>query len=362
MTNAVILTQQAEKAMKSTTPACLHDLLDRPMIEYLMNAVKDKTTTLIVNPKEDTLFEKYKETATVKSFDKEEDVYQNLFLKLPEKGKTLICNANTPTINTEEIKQLANAFEKSPLGVMSLTYNLKQTGVYYIDNRVFQKKYATLTALLDKEEIGNYDIISEDEFFPITNRYQLSTVENDMRREIIKKHLFNGVSIKNMDSVSIGPDVEIGEETVIYPNTYITGKVTIGKRCKLGPFLRIRQAAKLADGVKIGNFVELKNAELGEKSASAHLSYLGDCTLGERVNIGCGAITVNYDGAKKHHTTIEDDAFIGCNVNLIAPVTVGENALVAAGSTITKDVPNKNLSFARARQVNKAGYERKKKE
>lgn len=361
MTNAIILAYKKEKAMKSTTPIYLHDLLDIPMIEYLMEAMNGSSKTLIVDPKEAHKFDKYKDSANVNSYGSEEKMYQELFLQLPKEDNTIISNGNTPMIGNENINMLATSFKKSNLSIVGLSYNLKPTSIFYIKNTVFQNKYTTLTELLDKEEIGNFDIICEEEFFPITNRYQLSLVENDIRREILKKHMFNGVSIKNMDSVTIGPQVTIGEETIIYPNTYITGKVTIGKGCKLGPFLRIRQSAQLADGVKIGNFVELKNAIMGKKSASAHLSYLGDTTIGEQVNIGCGVITVNYDGAYKHQTTIEDDAFIGCNANLVAPVTIGKSAFVAAGSTITKDVPGTNLAFARARQVNKAGYERKRK-
>lgn len=361
MTNAIILASKQEKAMKSATPIYLHDLLDIPMIEYVMEAMNGNKKTLIVDTKDSCKFDKYKDETDVKSFDSEEKMYQDLLLKLPKENNTIVSNGNTPMINAEQIKLLADNFAKCNLSIVGLSHNLKPTGVFYINNAIFTDKYTSLTELLDKEEIGNYDIILEEEFFPITNRYQLSLVENDIRRDVIKKHLFNGVSIKNIDSVTIGPRVEIGEETIIYPNTYITGEVTIGKGCKLGPFLRIRQSARLADGVKIGNFVELKNATMGEKSASAHLSYLGDTTIGKKVNIGCGVITVNYDGANKHHTTIEDDAFIGCNANLVAPITIGESALVAAGSTVTKNVPAKSLSFARARQINKTGYVRKRK-
>lgn len=361
MTNSIIFAYKKEKAMKSSTPIYLHDLLDVPMIDYVMEAMNGNKKTLIVDAQEASKFDKYTNSADVLSFSDEKKMYSELFLQLPKEDNTIISNGNTPMLGEDYIKKLIDNADRSNLNVTSLSYNLKPTGVFYIKNEIFHDKYETITELLDQEEIGNFDIIGEDEFFPITNRYQLSLIENDIRRDIIKKHLFNGVSVKNIDSVTIGPNVEIGEETIIYPNTYITGKVSIGEGCKLGPFLRIRQAAKLADGVKIGNFVELKNATMGKKSASAHLSYLGDTTIGEKVNIGCGVITVNYDGKNKHHTTIEDEAFIGCNTNLIAPVTVGADALVAAGATVTKDVPAKALCFARARQVNKEGYKRPKK-
>jgi len=361
MTKAIILAHKEEKAMKSTTPVYLHDLLDKAMIDYVLEAMNGYEKTLVIDPKEEDAFAKYHDKVILKSLSKDEDIYSQLLSSQQEEGFTIISNGNTPMIGQEYISQLVKTFHKTKLDVVALTINLKPTGVYCIDNKAFTSAYKTLNELIEKTESSNHDIINEDVFFPITNRLQLSNTENDLRREIIKKHLFNGVTVKNIDSVTIGPDVEIEQDSIIYPNTYITGKVKIGKNCKLGPFLRIRQAATLGDGVKIGNFVELKNATMGDKSASAHLSYLGDATIGKKVNIGCGVITVNYDGAKKHHTTIEDEAFIGCNANLIAPVTIGSDALVAAGSTVTKDVAPKSLCFARARQVTKEGYKRPKK-
>ena len=133
----------------------------------------------------------------------------------------------------------------------------------------------------------------------------------------------------------------------------------IGSATAIGPFAHIRPDSNLGDNVKIGNFVEVKKSTLGEGSKVSHLSYIGDAKIGSHVNVGCGTITVNYDGKNKHLTTIEDDAFIGCNSNLIAPVTVGKGAYVAAGSTITKNVPESSLAIARARQENKEGYANK---
>jgi bifunctional UDP-N-acetylglucosamine pyrophosphorylase/glucosamine-1-phosphate N-acetyltransferase len=124
----------------------------------------------------------------------------------------------------------------------------------------------------------------------------------------------------------------------------------------IGPFAHIRPESTISDEVKIGNFVEIKKAAFGKRSKASHLSYIGDAVVGSDVNIGCGSITVNYDGKNKYLTKIEDNVFIGCNSNLVAPVTVGEGAYVAAGSTITKNVPGKALSIARAKQVNKENY------
>lgn len=130
----------------------------------------------------------------------------------------------------------------------------------------------------------------------------------------------------------------------------------VGARTSVGPFAYLRPGTVLGEEVKIGDFVEVKNATIGDGSKVSHLSYVGDASVGRNVNIGCGAITVNYDGYNKAKTTIEDDAFIGSNVNLIAPVTVGKGAFVVAGSTITRSVPDSDLAVARARQENKPGY------
>ena len=133
----------------------------------------------------------------------------------------------------------------------------------------------------------------------------------------------------------------------------------IGSKVEIGPFAHIRPESSLHDEVKVGNFVEIKKSEIGKGSKAAHLSYIGDAEVGTGVNLGCGSITVNYDGKNKHLTKIEDDVFVGCNSNLVAPVTVGKGAYIAAGSTITEDVPGQSLSIARARQVNKENYVQK---
>jgi bifunctional UDP-N-acetylglucosamine pyrophosphorylase / glucosamine-1-phosphate N-acetyltransferase len=156
------------------------------------------------------------------------------------------------------------------------------------------------------------------------------------------------------DEVQIGPFCRIRNSTlaagtVIQGHCELDGVVTDGP-CTIGPFARLRPGTRLAAGVHIGNFVETKNASLGEGSKANHLSYLGDAVIGAKVNIGAGTITCNYDGANKHRTTIEDGAFIGSNASLVAPVTVGAGATLGAGSTLTRDAPAGQLTVARARQ------------
>lgn len=224
---------------------------------------------------------------------------------------------------------------------------------------------------------------------PICNRMLLSGCEADAQEMLRERHMQNGVTMRNPESVYIGAEVEIGRDTVLWPNVVLTGRTVIGEGCvikpgcqlndtrvgngctltsvvadravvgsnvKAGPFVNLRPDTRIADGCKIGDFVEVKNSNVGEGTKLPHLSYIGDADVGSGVNVGCGCVFVNYDGYAKHRTTVGNDVFLGCQTNLIAPVTVGDGAYTAAGSTITHDVPAGAMAFARARQSNKEGY------
>lgn len=213
------------------------------------------------------------------------------------------------------------------------------------------------------------------------------------RLEILNKFIHNGVDIPCADSIIIDPDCVIGKGTKIYPGTIICGNVTIGENCiigpnsyiidstignnvnfnssqirnsqihdnaDIGPFVHIRPDSVIGNGVHLGNFVEVKNSTIGSETSVSHLTYVGDSDVGKNVNFGCGVVTVNFNGKTKNRTTVKDRAFIGCNTNLVAPVTVGENSYTAAGSTITEDVPDNTLAIARERQVNKEGWVKEK--
>jgi bifunctional UDP-N-acetylglucosamine pyrophosphorylase/glucosamine-1-phosphate N-acetyltransferase len=167
------------------------------------------------------------------------------------------------------------------------------------------------------------------------------------------------------DNVSIGPgcvlkDCELAPGTRIHAYSVLEGVKTLGE-CDIGPFARLRPGTELGEGSRVGNFVEVKNATLGAGSKASHLSYLGDASIGERVNIGAGTITCNYDGVNKHFTVIEDDVFIGSDTQLVAPLKVGEGADIGAGSTVTKDAPAGQLTISRARQTTIRGWKRPKK-
>jgi bifunctional UDP-N-acetylglucosamine pyrophosphorylase/glucosamine-1-phosphate N-acetyltransferase len=164
------------------------------------------------------------------------------------------------------------------------------------------------------------------------------------------------------DRVKVGPgcvlrDCEIGADTEIRAHSVVEGAVT-GARCVVGPFARLRPGTKLADAVHVGNFVEIKNSELGAGSKANHLSYVGDTSVGSAVNVGAGTVTCNYDGASKHRTTIGDGAFIGSGTMLVAPVTVGEQATIGAGSTITRPAPAGKLTVERGRQQTVENWKR----
>ena len=267
-----------------------------------------------------------------------------------------------------------------------------------ITNNTVQNEYYltdSLEILIGKgENAGAYVCENYEAVLGANDRKQLNDLNNIMRRNINDRLMVSGVDIQCTDGVMIGKDVKIGNSTRILPNTIILGNTVIGDNCVIGPntwisdstigsdvildnckitdstvedgvdcgpFVKVRANSVLKKGVHIGNFVEVKNSIVGEGTKSAHLTYIGDSDVGKNVNFGCGTVTCNYDGKNKTRCKIGDGAFIGCNTNLIAPVEVGELAYIAAGSTITDDIPNEALSVARARQVNKEGWVAKKK-
>ncbi len=204
-------------------------------------------------------------------------------------------------------------------------------------------------------------VIVEDntEILGVNDRLQLEMLTRILRLRINQEHMRNGVTIEDINNTYIYDDVVIGTDTVIHPNTTIKSGVVIGEDCEIGPNAYIREKCKLANKVKVGSFVEIKNTIIGEGTKVPHLSYMGDCEIGGKTNIGCGTITCNYDGFNKSKTIIGDNSFIGSNTNLVAPVTLGRNTFIAAGSTITDDVPDNALAIARQRQTNKEGWNKK---
>lgn len=278
------------------------------------------------------------------------------------------------------------------------------SSVYIVDNKAL---FETLKQIKKNDRKGEYyltDIVSlmhqsyKVNTFVVRNSmvtmgindlYAISIAEKYLRDSINKGHMLSGVSMVNPETITIGHNVVIEEGVWIYPNTSIIGNSVIkkgavigpntevrdsfidegaeirhslvieskvGKKTTVGPFAHLRGHANIGDHNRIGNFVEVKNSTTGDDTKAAHLAYIGDAQVGERVNFGCGSVTVNYDGVKKHKTIIGNDVFIGCNVNMVAPISISDNVFIAAGSTVTKDIPKGSLAIARNQQINKEDY------
>jgi bifunctional UDP-N-acetylglucosamine pyrophosphorylase/glucosamine-1-phosphate N-acetyltransferase len=242
----------------------------------------------------------------------------------------------------------------------------------------------------------SFPVADAEEVMGVNDRAQLAAAGKVLQQRINERLMLAGVTMIDPATAYIEDGVEIGRDTVISPNVHISGATSIGSGCQIepsvvirgcrigngatvragtvmtdaivhddvaiGPMAHLRPGSELRDHVKIGNFVETKKVVMGEGSKASHLTYLGDATIGSNVNIGCGTITCNYDGVNKHRTVIEDDVFVGSDVQFVAPVTVGRNALIAAGTTVTRDVPPDSLAIARSPQVNKEGWKLKKRD
>lgn len=231
-----------------------------------------------------------------------------------------------------------------------------------------------------------------EESLGVNDRIALAKANQIMRQRINTQHMVNGVSFIDPAATYIDDGIVIGAETIIEPGVYLKGQTVIGENCLItsnsqivdstieddvtiktsvieesivrkgadvGPYAHLRPQADIGEKAHVGNFVEIKKAEIGEGTKVGHLTYVGDATLGKEINVGCGVVFVNYDGKNKHHTTVGDHSFIGSASSLIAPVTIGEGAFIAAGSTINQDIPADAMGIARARQVNKEDYAKK---
>ena len=226
------------------------------------------------------------------------------------------------------------------------------------DNAQGELYLTDIVKIMNKKGLKTGAITVKDntEILGVNDRIQLEMLTKVLQKRINHEHMKNGVTIEDVDNTYIYDDVKIGMDTVIHPNTTIKSGVIIGEDCEIGPNAYIREGCILANKVKIGSFVEIKKAIIGEGAKVPHLSYMGDCEIGAKTNIGCGTITCNYDGFNKSKTIIGDNSFIGSNTNLVAPVTLGKNSFIAAGSTITDDVPDDSLAIARQRQIVKEGW------
>lgn len=297
----------------------------------------------------------------------------------------------------------ASPEEKQVAEINTGMYCFKASSVFAALSRINTSNaqgeyYLTDVLPILKNEGHEVAVLAVDEInqiHGINDRVQLAGAEQLIRQKKNRELMISGVSIMAPDTTFIDSQVEIGRDTVIYPFTIIEGQTRIGQECTLGPSTRIndsiigndvviensrikeariadhctigpfaylRPDAELQENVKVGDFVEIKKSIIGAGSKVPHLSYVGDARLGKEVNVGAGTITCNYDGKNKHCTILEDRVFIGSNTNLVAPVTVGENSITGAGSTITRDVPANSLAIERAEQKNLKKFKKSKSE
>jgi bifunctional UDP-N-acetylglucosamine pyrophosphorylase / glucosamine-1-phosphate N-acetyltransferase len=444
--NVIIMAAGKGKRMKSKTPKVLHKILEEPLLYYVLESVKKtgpKNMYVVLGHKKEEVQEYIN-----KSFPDVKIVYQEQQLGTAHAVKsvmgdfdvtaesTLVLSADTPLITAQTLSDLKNYHTSSDADATLLTTEVEdpfgygriirndQGGLLRVieeaDATQSQKKikevntsfYCFKTVLLseyinkikpdnkqneyyltdiaehfirDNKKVLTFQTDKSHEIFGINDRYQLSKAQKYIQREINKDLMINGVTIRDMDSVYIGPRVKVSPDTVIEPNTYIWGDSTIEQDCIIGPCVQISDSsigkgtvintAKIVDAqigpyndigpfsyvrpqtvtaqkVKIGGFCEIKKSTIGPKSKVPHLSYIGDTEIGSDVNIGASTVTCNYNGFKKNKTKIGNNVFIGSGTMIVPPVSIEDHSMVAANSTITKDVPENALAIERAEQLN----------
>ncbi len=324
--------------------------------------------------------------------------------------RVVVIEGDMPLVNQQVIEKIREFHIKEGNDVSQVcAKGNEETGVYMFEPKILLEVFSSeayspekgidaskALAFLDEEgyKFGRLNYAEATTFSRASDAVGYCKISEQLKAKINFSHMKNGVKFVDINTAYIDATVKIGEGTVIYPNTTLEGETVIGKNCtvgpsstltdmtiadkvtisysvlleseigsetSVGPFAYVRPHCKVGSHCKVGDFVEFKNAVVGDGTKASHLTYIGDADVGKNINFGCGTVVVNYDGKNKHRTIIEDDCFIGCNTNLVSPVAVKQGAFIAAGSTITEDVPENALGIARAKQVNKLGWERPKK-
>ena len=372
---AIILAAGKGTRMKSDLPKVLHKVSGITMLEHVFRAVSAiepaKNVTVIGHKAE--LVREVLDGQSAFTMQTEQLGTGHAVMMAEEElagleGQTLVIAGDTPLITGESLKNL-------------------------IDFHVNHKNVATILTATADNPFGYGRIIRNENGEGVNDRVALATAEDVMRRRINQAHMVNGVTFQNPNATYIDVDVEIEPDVVIEANVTLKGQTKVGAESVLtngtyivdstigantvitnsmiehsvveegvtvGPFAHVRPDSTLKKDVHIGNFVEVKGSTIGENTKAGHLTYIGNAEVGSDVNFGAGTITVNYDGQHKFKTQIANNVFIGSNSTLIAPLEIGANALTAAGSTITDDVPADSVAIGRGRQVNKEGYAIKK--
>lgn len=444
----VILAAGQGTRMKSKIPKVLHKVLDKPMLDHVMEAAQVVTNNkpiVVIGHMSDMVREHLGDKAEIALQEEQLGTGHAVMMAehyIDDEDEVLILCGDTPLIKGETLKEMTkiksegyaavvmSAVEEDPTGYGRIIRDesddfmrireqkdaseeekaIKEinAGMYIIDGKLLKENLSKLSVNNAQREYYLTDVLEhiknaghrigvyqadKMEIMGVNSRFQLSEAERIMRLDVNKMHMANGVTLIDTNSIYIDKNVKIGRDTIIYPNCHIKGNSVIGEDCiirenttiedshiedhvtiksstilsskvgartTIGPYAYLRPKSVLGEDVKIGDFVEVKNAEIGNGSKASHLSYIGDAVVGKNVNIGCGVVFVNYDGKNKFKSIVEDNAFIGSNSNLVAPVTVKEGGYIATGSTVTVDVPEGALCVARAREVIKEGWRTKK--
>ncbi|MBS7262217.1 MAG: hypothetical protein KIG36_01235 [Eubacteriales bacterium] len=380
--------------MNSSQPRFTHKICAAPMVRFavdLARAVGETRPVFLHDESQTAEIQACFSDGEIKPvrFPEERDKL-NEFLSDGEEW-VLILPDNMPLLTEKTVRGFVSDVRKS--GAEAATLG---NGAYCLRGSLFVRLLAEGKSLA---EVGTFCRetrqvpLDEPDGITIKTRVDLARAEEILRRRIAEKLMLSGVTLIDPNNVYIGADVHIEPDCVVYPGNVLEGKTVIGKNTilypnnhltdcvigencslrgvvadrataedgvRLGPYVHLRPNSVLRFGSFAGAFVEMKNADFGAGSKCAHLAYVGDADVGARCNIGCGVVFVNYDGKHKHRTKVGDHAFIGSNSNLVAPVTVGDGAFVAAGSTVTEDVPGDALCIARSRQTVKPGWVSKK--
>lgn len=325
---------------------------------------------------------------------KEQEIYEHI----KEDDLLLFMNANMPLVKAKTIKKI---FEKLDQAEMVVDEAELESGVYAIKAKAFignedkNIRNALKNLYSSLKDTGLVKVKASKKFMLVKNYEDLSKADQYLRKSINKEYMRKNVFIESPETVTIEKGVEIGEHTRIEAGVRILGKTKIGKNCfigfnskiedsiihdnvevftsfvekseiedytNIGPYSRLRPNAHLKKHVHIGNFVEVKNSVVGEGTKAGHLAYIGDAKLGEGINVSCGVIFANYDGKFKHKAIVGDGAFLGSNVNIVAPINIEKDAYLAAGSTVTKDVKEGYLIVERAETKEIEGYMERKRE
>ncbi len=437
---AVVLAAGKSTRMKSKINKILHRICNKPVIFYVLKALEEYKTHIVVNPDIKDAIKRLFPDKEVHIQQEQKGTGDALKCALPHISENafIVTNGDTPLIRKEDIEIASRIFEAENLECMVLTAHLSDPtgygriirhtdGIEIVEEKdateeikrikeinsgiyIFNTEYAKkqIEKLSNNNKSGEYYItdlvkmakrvktmqVNPENILGINTRKELALVRKIIQRRIIER--FEDVTFIDPDSTYVNYDVEIGADTVIFPNVALRGNTRIGRECvidtgsviensiikdnvhikpycvieestihnnaQVGPFAHLRPFSELMENVRIGNFVEVKKSVIGKGSKANHLTYIGDAELGEDVNVGCGTITCNYDGYQKNKTIVGDRVFIGSDVQLVAPVKVEHDALIAAGTTVTKDVEPFALAISRVPQVNKPGWVKKYRE